>query len=95
MRRWGQLQEDKPDAWYDEMAKKIYRPDIYLRAAEELLDDVEFEPERFKEISFTEKDFPKTDGYKPATDEFIDGKTYDGKKPNDYIKSFKIGLKPE
>jgi len=94
MRRWGQLQEDKPDSWYDEMAKKIYRPDIYLRAAEELLDDVEFEPERFKEISFTEKDFPETDGYKPATNEFIDGKTYDGRKPNEYIKSFKIGMKP-
>jgi len=94
MRRWGQLQEDKPDSWYDEMAKEIYRPDIYLRAAEELLDDVEFEPERFKEISFTEKDFPETDGYKPATNEFIDGKTYDGRKPNEYIKSFKIGMKP-
>jgi len=32
-------------------------------------------------------------GYKPATSDFIDGKTYDGKKPNDYIDSFKIGLK--
>ncbi len=90
MRRWGQLQEDKPDSWYDEMAKKIYRPDIYKRAAAELLDDVEFEPERFKDVSFTKKDFPETDGYKPATDEFIDGKTYDGKKPNEYIQSFKI-----
>ena len=27
------------------------------------------------------------------TDEFIDGKTYDGKKPNAYIDSFEIGIK--
>lgn len=93
MRRWGQIQENHPDEWYFDVAKKVYRPDIYKRAAAELLDDIEFEPERFKEISFTAKDFPETDGFKPATTEFIDGKKYDGKKPNDYINSFKIGQK--
>ena len=31
MRRWGQIAEGKPDAWYVETAKKVYRPDIYLQ----------------------------------------------------------------
>ena len=34
-----------------------------------------------------------TDGYKPATAEFIDGVEYDGRKPNAYLDSFPIGLK--
>ena len=41
-------------------------------------------------------DFPDFDGesgFKPATDEFIDGVTYDGRKPNDYLQSLTIGLK--
>src|SRR5690606_12127366 len=32
MRRWGQIGEDKPDSWYDEIARSVYRPDIYLEA---------------------------------------------------------------
>jgi len=40
-----------------------------------------------------EADIPETDGYKPATDEFIDGKTYDAKDPIGYINSFSIGNK--
>ena len=40
------------------------------------------------------EDFPfGTDGYKPATSDFIDGVTYDGKAPNAYIDSLSIGLK--
>jgi nitrate/nitrite transport system substrate-binding protein len=38
-------------------------------------------------------DFAKESGYKPPQNEFIDGLVYDGSKPNDYIESFKIGLK--
>ena len=38
-------------------------------------------------------DFATEDGFKPPQTEFIDGITYDGKKPNDYLKKFKIGLK--
>ena len=34
-----------------------------------------------------------TDGYKEATSDFIDGKSYDGKKPLEYLKSFEIGNK--
>ncbi len=37
MRRWGQIAESKPDNWYMETAKSVYRPDIYALAAKELI----------------------------------------------------------
>src|SRR6185503_18989385 len=37
MRRWGQIPEAKPDAWYAETAKKVYRTDLYLQAAKLLV----------------------------------------------------------
>ncbi|MBX2836714.1 MAG: ABC transporter substrate-binding protein [Gammaproteobacteria bacterium] len=83
MRRWGQITEDKDDAWYDTVAKDVYLPQIYMEAAALLIE----------EGYAASGDFPaETDGYKPATDEFIDGILYDGKKPNEYLKSFPIGL---
>ena len=84
MVRWGQIPDQKPDEWFHEMATKIYRPDVYEKAARMLI------AEGYAE----ESDFPfGTDGYRRATSDFIDGKTYDGRKPNEYIKSFAIGLK--
>ena len=84
MRRWGQIAEAKDDAWYDSTAREVYRPDIYLDAAHSLVEDGLAE----------EADFPwDTDGYKPATAEFIDGVTYDGRAPNAYLESLTIGLK--
>lgn len=84
MRRWGQITEEKPDEWYHEVAKKVYRPDIYLAAAKELLE----------EGHLTEDEVPwDTDGYKAPQTEFIDDITYDGKKPNEYLAKFPIGLK--
>jgi nitrate/nitrite transport system substrate-binding protein len=84
MVRWGQIKEQKPDEWYAQTARSIYRADIYEQAAKLLI----------KEGYFTEADFPLgTDGFRPASSEFIDGKTYDGHKPNEYLKSFEIGLK--
>ncbi|MDI1315240.1 CmpA/NrtA family ABC transporter substrate-binding protein [Prosthecobacter sp.] len=84
MVRWGQVKEQKPDAWYAETAKSVYRADIYEQAAKLLI----------KEGFFTDKDFPLgTDGFREPSSEFIDGKTYDGHKPNDYLKAFEIGLK--
>ncbi len=83
MRRWGQIPEQKPDAWYDETAKKVYRPDIYRKAAEELI----------AEKKMDAKDLPTTDGYDPPRGEFIDGIAFEPKKPNAYLASFKIGLK--
>lgn len=83
MRRWGQIPEAKSAEWYDSKAKDVYRPDIWKKAAELLVE----------EGKIAASDIPETDGYKPATSEFIDGKTYDGKDPIGYINSFKIGNK--
>lgn len=84
MRRWGQIPEAKDDAWYAKTAASVYKPDIYLKAAELLV----------AEGKVKKDDFPfGSDGYKPATKDFIDGVSYDGRKPNAYIDSLKIGLK--
>ncbi|MEM9139306.1 MAG: CmpA/NrtA family ABC transporter substrate-binding protein [Pseudomonadota bacterium] len=84
MRRWGQIAEAKPDSWYEEVAKSVYQPEIYMKAAKMLVD----------EGLAPKEGFPwGTDGYKPATAEFIDGVEYDGRKPNAYLDSFPIGLK--
>ena len=86
MRRWGQIPEAKSDEWFDETARSVYLPDIYLKAAKMLVE----------EGNADEADFPwDTDGYRaptPAAD-IIDGIAYDGKKPNDYLNSLSIGLK--
>ena len=86
MRRWGQIAEQKPDAWYVETAKKVYRPDIYRKAVEELIAEGKMKPEEFP-------DFDTEDGFRPPQTEFIDGITFDGTKPNEYLKKFPIGLK--
>ena len=84
MRRWGQIGEQKPDAWYHEIARKVYRPDIYLAAARALLEEGKIKAE---EIPWD------SDGFREPQAEFIDGIVYDGKKPNDYLTRFPIGLK--
>jgi nitrate/nitrite transport system substrate-binding protein len=83
MRRWGQIPESKSAEWYDTTIKKIYRPDLWRSAAEELV----------AEGKIPATDIPDTDGYKPATNEFIDGQAYDGKDPLGYLNAFKIGNK--
>ncbi len=37
MRRWGQIPDAKTDQWYAETAKKVYLPDVYLKAAQLLV----------------------------------------------------------
>ena len=86
MRRWGQIAEYKPDSWYMDVAKKVYRPDIYAEAAKELIAEGKMKASDFP-------DFATETGFKPAQDDFLDGIVYDGSKPNAYIDSFKIGLK--
>ncbi len=88
MRRWGQIDEHQPDEWYDEVAKSVYRPDIYLEAAELLVEEGHVDRE----------DFPwGTDGYKAPTpaEDIIDGIPFDAKSPNAYIDSLEIGLKTD
>ncbi len=84
MRRWGQIPAARSDAWFAETAKQVYRPDIYLKAAELLV--AEGKAER--------RDFPfGSDGYKAPDQGFMDGIVYDGRKPNDYLAALRIGLK--
>ncbi|MEL7199819.1 MAG: CmpA/NrtA family ABC transporter substrate-binding protein [Pseudomonadota bacterium] len=83
MRRWGQIAEDKDDQWYFDTAKAVYRPDLYLAAANELVED--------GVIPATS--VPETDGFRGEQTGFIDGITYDGSKPNEYLAKFPIGLK--
>ena len=86
MRRWGQISESKPDSWYMDVAKRVYRPDIYTLAAKELIAEGKMKASDFP-------DFAKETGFKPPQKGFIDDIVYDGKKPNDYISKLKIGLK--
>ncbi|WP_020559809.1 CmpA/NrtA family ABC transporter substrate-binding protein [Thiofilum flexile] len=88
MRRWGQIAEAHDDAWYEQTAKSVYRPDIYAIAAKELIEKGTLKAEDFP-------NFATETGYKPATNAFIDGKTYDGRKPNEYLEQFDIGLKKD
>ncbi|WP_158964716.1 CmpA/NrtA family ABC transporter substrate-binding protein [Chachezhania sediminis] len=86
MRRWGQIAETRPDSWYDEVAKSVYKPDIYLQAAKLLVD----------EGLADQADFPwDSDGYREPTPagDVIDGIPFDARAPNAYIDSLPIGLK--
>jgi nitrate/nitrite transport system substrate-binding protein len=85
MRRWGQIGEAKPDSWYLDIAKKAYKPEIYHQAAAELVSEGKAKTSDF--VAANEE------GFRAPTNEFIDGLTYDGRKPNAYIEQFKIGLK--
>jgi len=84
MRRWGQIPDGKTDAWYLETAKKVYRPEVFLAAAKELV----------AEKKALQADFDWTgDGFRAPTSEFIDGIEFDGRKPNAYIEKQLLGLK--
>lgn len=85
MRRWGQITEPKPADWYAEMAKKVYLPEVYMEAAKHLIEE--------GHLSESEVPAADYDGYKEPTSDFIDGVTYDGKKPLEYLASHKIGNK--
>jgi nitrate/nitrite transport system substrate-binding protein len=86
MRRWGQISEQKSDSWYDEVAKSVYRPDIYKQAALALIDEGHMSADEFP-------DFASEDGYREPQKEFIDNVVFDGTKPNAYLEKFSIGLK--
>ena len=86
MRRWGQISDHKDDVWYDEVAKSVYKPEIYMQAAAMLIEEGHVD----------KADFPfGSDGYKAPTppEDILDGIGYDGKAPNAYIDSLNIGLK--
>ncbi len=84
MRRWGQIAEDKPDSWYLETAKSVYKPELYNEAAKALVASGKAKAE----------DFVTTDGFRINYGKAIDGIPFDAKKPGAYLASFTIGLKP-
>lgn len=86
MRRWGQISESKPDGWYMEVAKKVYRSDLFAAAAKALIAEGKMKASDFP-------DFDSETGFKPVTSDFLDKVSYDGSKPNAYLESLTIGLK--
>jgi len=86
MRRWGQLSDEKSDAWYKKVAADVYRPDLYAIAAKLLIEEGEADIKDFP-------NFATETGFKPPQSTFIDDISYDGKKPSEYINKFSIGLK--
>jgi nitrate/nitrite transport system substrate-binding protein len=87
MRRWGQISEAKPDSWYQDIAKQVFQPALYQRAAKALI----------AEGKLTAADFPDfsvESGYRPVDAiRFIDGKPFDASAPNAYLQQFGIGQK--
>lgn len=83
MRRWGQITEAKPDSFYLGIARKVYRPEVWKKAAEALVADG----------LLNASEIPSTDGFRPATKGFIDAIAFDGKAPNAYLASLPLGNK--
>jgi nitrate/nitrite transport system substrate-binding protein len=69
-----------------DIAKSVYRPDIYQQAAEALIDDGVLSATDFPTFS-------EEDGFRAPQTHFIDDIVYDGKQPNAYLEKFSIGLK--
>lgn len=88
MRRWGHITTQQPDGWYMDMAKKAYRPDIYVLAAKELIEEGKMQASDFPDL--TAVDFVKA----PQASR-LDGAVFDAHKPNQFIDGFAIGLKGE
>ena len=86
MRRWGQIAEAKPDEWYLETARSVYRPDIYATAARELIDEGYMDAGEFP-------DFEAESGLRSPNADFIDGISFDAREANAYLRRFAIGLK--
>ena len=82
MRRWGQIGEAKSDAWYADIAQKVYRPDIYRAAAEAV-----------QAGGKTKLEASPTGDYLAPSAGFIDGIEFDGKQPNAYLAKLPLGRK--
>ncbi len=86
MRRWGQITETKSDEWFIETAQSVFLADLFLEAAQSLVDDGLAPAGMFPSGS---------DGFRDVVDHAIDGIPFDGRTPNAYIDSLPIGLKGE
>ncbi|WP_333831437.1 CmpA/NrtA family ABC transporter substrate-binding protein [Pararhodobacter sp.] len=83
MRRWGQIDTAQEDGWYQDIAQSVFRADLFLEAAQSLVDDGLVPADAFLFDS---------DGYRPVSTDAIDGLPFDGRQPNAYIDSLPIGL---
>jgi len=83
MRRWGQISEDKSDQWFEDVARSVYRPEIFKRAVQSLIDDKLLHASDFPDVL-------SQDGFRAPQSHFIDGKTFDARKPNAYLAQFVI-----
>ena len=81
MRRWGQLPKEQPDAWYEQIAKKVYRADLYRAAAEEMI----------AAGTLDAAALPPADSVMAGTSRFIDGVEFDASAPNAYLAKLAIG----
>lgn len=84
MRRWGQIPEAKSDSFYLAVAKKVYQPDVWRKAADALVADGLLQASEVTHAG---------DGFRPATSAFIDGIPFDGRTPSAYLKSLPLGNK--
>lgn len=86
MRRWGQISTSQTDQWYLETAQKAYRPDIYVQAAQALIQEGKMQDTQFP--SLKNNAFIKA----PQTSA-LDHIVFDAKQPNQFLAAFKIGYK--
>ena len=86
MRRWGQIAEAKPDEWYMDTARSVYRPDIYATAARALIEEGHLAASEVP-------DFETETGMRSPSADFIDGVAFDAREPNAYLRQLAIGHK--
>ncbi|KDB03984.1 hypothetical protein U879_09045 [Defluviimonas sp. 20V17] len=85
MRRWGQIPTYKQDDWYEQTARAVFRPSLYLLAAHQLVAQGRANPGDFDWQGGGERREPGAAA--------IDGKVFDARHPNAYLDQFEIGLK--
>jgi nitrate/nitrite transport system substrate-binding protein len=83
MRRWGMIGENKPDAWYQEVAAATFRTDLYRDAFAALQRDGLVEA----------AELPAEDSRAVPGSAFIDGIAFNPAQPNAYIAQFAMGRK--
>lgn len=83
MRRWGMIGEDKPDAWYQEVAAKTFRTDLYRAAFASLVADGLAKAD----------EIPAEDSRGYPAEAFIDRIAFDPATPNAYIAQFPLRKK--
>ncbi len=86
MRRWGQIADSKPDAWYLTTAKRAFRPDLFSQAANALIAEGKISTKQMLPLA-------GASFIKAPQKGALDGIVFDGKRPNAYLKSFAIGYK--